>query len=146
MKPTKEELAKKYNEYNVLYFNGKLQQLTKNNFFYINKNSTQCGRYSYKKDKNGKIINQIWIGTCIEWNEERLMNVLVHEMIHMYNVTVEHSRFNGIFGHGRSFRKQCRRIKKEFGITIHIHCNYEQINKMPPPSFLEKAFVWLIDR
>ena len=37
MKPTKEELAEKYNEYNELYLNGEMEKLTTKNFFFISK-------------------------------------------------------------------------------------------------------------
>lgn len=145
MIPTKEELAKKYNEYNLLYFNGKMKKLTKNNFFLIPKNNSNFGKYKYKIQKNGKIKNQIWIGTNVEWDEESLREVLIHEMIHMYNVTVEHSIFNGIVGHGFAFKRQCRRLKKEFGLKIHINPNFKRINGMKNPSFFEKILLLLIN-
>jgi hypothetical protein len=145
MLPSKEVLSEKFNEYNSLYFNGDLGKMTKRNFFYIQKNSHCCGRFMLKPGKNGKDVCQIWIGKCIEWNEERLREVLVHEMIHMYNTTVEHSKHDGLFGHGRKFRRQCRRLKRDFGLTIYVHCPYDYIT-MPPPSKFEKALLWLIDR
>ena len=146
MKPTKEELAEKYNEYNELYFNGEMEKLTTKNFFFISKKSSHFGRYRYKTMKNGKTISQIWIGTNVEWDEESLRELLVHEMIHMYNFTVEHSRLTGLLGHGIAFRRQCKRIKEQFGLDIHIHPNFELINGMPTPAFWERALLWIIDR
>lgn len=146
MKITKEELAKRYNEYNDLYFGGKLEKLTKNNFFLIEKNDSTFGRYRYKIEKNGKITSKIWIGTCVDWSDEELKEILIHEMIHMYNFTVEKSKLTGLLGHGIAFRRQCNRIKKEFGLYIHIHPNFKTINKKPSPSFMERALLWVIDR
>ena len=146
MRPTKEELAEKYNEYNKLYFHGEMEKLTSKDFHFISKNDFTFGRYRYITGKNGKTINQIWISTNVDWDEKSLREILVHEMIHQYNFTVEHSRLTGLFGHGIAYRRQCRRIKKEFGLKIHIHPNFERINGMPAPAFWESALLWLIDR
>jgi hypothetical protein len=39
--------------------------------------------------KNGKIIGHIWITYYVDWTEEDLREVIVHEMIHHYTKTIE---------------------------------------------------------
>lgn len=50
--------------------------------------------------------------------EYKLKEILIHEMVHMYVRTVEGVKHDGLFGHGRRFKKHKRRLKKEFGIFI----------------------------
>ena len=46
--------------------------------------------------------------------------VMIHEMIHHYLRSVKHSS-GGLFRHNWRFRRQCRRLKRDYGIIIHIH-------------------------
>ena len=107
MQLTKWILHQKFDEYNKLYFEGRLGKCE---FSFLNKINSAYGRYDRQKTSDGKENSRICLGRCITWNEERLREILVHEMIHMYIETVEKKHFDGIFGHGWRFRRQCRRL------------------------------------
>lgn len=142
MELTKQYLREKFSEYNKLYFYGKLGKC---DFHFFSKNNGNYGWYNYKQDNNGSIKSEIWVGTCVNWTEETLKELLIHEMIHMYNRTIDNRKIVGILGHGRLFRKQCRRIKKEFGIEIKKHPDYEYINKKFSPKIWERILLFIID-
>ena len=118
---TIEYLKQLFDEYNKLYFNNSLTRCK----FHLHKDDYSYATYIYKK--NG--ISHIWLTTDTYWTESLLKEVLIHEMIHHYIRTVE-NKTGGIFGHNWRFRKQCRRIEKNYGIKIHItigghkHCDY----------------------
>lgn len=103
---TTEYLQEKFAEYNHLYFDNILSKCK----IYLYKDKQQFGLY---KPNKIQIINNA------NWTEEYLREVLIHEMIHHYIYTIEKKK-GGLFGHNWRFKRQCRRIKKEFGINIHI--------------------------
>ena len=84
-------------------------------------NSSQLGRYTYKYDRRGRVVGRIAISDKVNWTEEALREVIVHEMIHHYLQAIKH-KSGGIFGHNWRFRKECRRLKKEHGLRIRPHC------------------------
>lgn len=114
IKVTKELIKGIYNKYNKIYFNGSLKCCK----FHVFASHSCFGRYTYSK-KNDGIVGDIWIAYNVEWNEDNLIEVVVHEMIHHYIRLVE-GRSGGLFGHNWRFRRQCKRIKKKYGVTIRI--------------------------
>lgn len=110
-----EMFTDKFNEYNKLYFDGKLGQCK---FYFLGKKCGSLGKYLYYDCINGKSESRIGIKKDIDNFELRLKYILIHEMVHMYVTTVEGVKHDGLFGHGRRFRKHKRRLKKEFGIFI----------------------------
>lgn len=139
MKITKILLKDKFEEYNNKYFNSMLPKCEmsacKLNYF---------GQYTHSNSKCGK-RNRIWITTDVDWTEETLKDVLIHEMIHHYVTTVDGCElfdgfsWYGLFGHGKHFRKQVRRLKKEFGLKIHIHYYFlYHKNEKIPTNFFKK--------
>lgn len=91
----KQELKRRYNEYNNLYFGGRLGKCSLS-YNYI----TPFGRYIYDQKARSTII----ISKNVRWTDKALGDVLVHEMVHMYLRTVLHIRLDGLFGHGPVFR------------------------------------------
>jgi hypothetical protein len=81
----------------------------------------------FSSGKNGKCKNRIMLTSDVNWTEESLRDVLIHEMIHHYVVAIDGCKgidgfsWYGLFGHGKRFRRQVRRIKREHGLKIHIH-------------------------
>ena len=115
MEITKNTLKELFKEYNEKYFNGVLSTCKMN---YI---KISClGRYTYKKDKDGKIIGTIWITNDVDWSIDALRQVIVHEMIHHYVKTID-KELDLFFGHGKSFKKQMKRINEEFNIGVSIY-------------------------
>lgn len=143
MDVTKDLLKALFNEYNEKYFYGKLGKC---DFSFFPKYRSALGKYNSKNDKNGKPKDRIWIGTSVIWTEEHLQRILIHEMIHMYVYRVEGYKYDGILGHGWRFRRQCRRIRKNYGIEVLKYPNVKFINKKTSPKIWERILLWIIDR
>lgn len=144
MKVTKELLKELYEEYNQTYFDG---VLGKCEFSLYPKSTGFLGSYRDRYDRNGKPKDRIWIGTCVKWNEPLLREVLIHEMIHMYNRRIDGRKRDGLLGHGRYFRKQVRRIRKQFGIDVDDRFKeIEYLNPKFQPKRWELILSWIIDR
>lgn len=144
IKLTKEDLKSRFDEYNKLYFGGKLGKCE----FHVYKSSISgYGKFNTKKSPKGKITYSIWITNNCEWTEKTLKETIIHEMIHYYVYAVENVHCDGLLGHGKHFRRQCRRIKNNYGIDISAHCNgCPPLKGKTPPTKLEKFVLWLIDR
>lgn len=142
MKLTTFLIATKFHEYNKLYFDGKLGYCK---FALLPKSNTAYGRYDRKIQSKRVTESRISLGRCIKWNEKRLEEVLLHEMIHMYVETIEGKLHDGLFGHGWRFRRQCRRIHKQHGIRVRSHIYYDYINKKSSPKLWERIIMYLID-
>lgn len=140
--PTVEELKILFDKYNELYFWGKLGKCE---FHFFPRNNCSAGWYHHKRIRNGKIKSQIWLGKCVKWTDLVLKEVLVHEMIHMYNATIENAPHDGLLGHGWRFRRHRRRLKRDSGINIYIHGGYDYIDTRQRPALWEKVILFLID-
>ena len=144
MKITKELIKERFDEYNQIYFSG---VLGKCRFYLLPKSQSILGKYNGQEDKNGKPIDRIGIGTAVIWNEELFKRVLIHEMVHMYNTRIDKCRLDGVLGHGRRFRREARRLKKEFGIDINTrNMKVEFINPELYPKRWETILLRIIDR
>lgn len=143
MKVTKELIKERFDEYNQKYFNG---QLGKCKFYLLPKTKSTLGKYNGQEDKNGKPVDRIGIGTGVIWTEEAFKRVLIHEMVHMYNRRIDNCVWDGVLGHGRRFKRQCRRLKKEYGIDVLSLPEVEFIKKEFSPKCWERILLWLIDR
>ena len=143
MQVTKELLKELFAEYNATYFEGKLGKC---GFSFFSKNILYFGWYCAKEDSKGRPNDKIWIGTSVKWTEDGLKRALIHEMIHMYVCRVEGHRSDGVFGHGRRFRRQCRRLKRDFGLDVLKTPELEYITKRGKPKLWEKLFLWIFDR
>lgn len=144
IKLTKEEIKRRFDIYNIKYFEGKLTGKCK--FCIFSKNIAAFGKYTHQTYKSGKAVNYIYVGQNTVWTDEKLERIIVHEMIHMYVRTVENVKFDGLLGHGWYFRKHMRRIRKKFGLNIEVHPSFEIINKKFTPKLWERILLWLIDR
>ena len=115
LKITKELIASKFDECNRKYFNGILEPC-KFHTFRMPRTFGMYGRLMYK----GKYVGNIWIASNVKWTEEAFTETVIHEMIHHYITTIEKHE-SIIFKHGWRFKRQCRRLKREFGITIDLY-------------------------
>ena len=134
MKITKEDLKVRFDEYNRLYFDSVLPRCE------FSVCPLNClGQYTHPKGRNGKRRCRIWLTSTVDWTEESLKDVLIHEMTHHYVSEIDHrpglDGFNwyGLFGHGKRFRKQIWRINRQYGLNIHIHPHhiYHKREKVP---------------
>ena len=115
LKITKDLIASKFDECNRKYFNGILEPC-KFHTFRMPRTFGMYGRLMYK----GKYVGNIWIASNVKWTEEAFTETVIHEMIHHYITTIEKHE-SIIFKHGWRFKRQCRRLKREFGITIDLY-------------------------
>ncbi len=139
---TKEDIRVLYDQYNALYFEGKLGVC---DISFFPKNTSYLGWYCAKNDKRGCAKDKIWIGTSVYWNKYALQRILVHEMVHMYIYRIEKCKRDGILGHGWRFRKHCRRLKRDFGLEIKHLPKLEFINKDLTPKWWEKILLKIFD-
>ncbi len=147
MKITKEDLKVRFEEYNTLYFNSVLPKCEFSVF-----KLESLGHYAFSTGKNGKIKYCIRLTSDVNWTEESLRDVLIHEMIHHYVVTIDGCKridgfsWYGLFGHGKRFRRQVRRINREHGLKIHIHGDFNLYHKNEKiPTTRWGMFVRFID-
>lgn len=134
MRITKEDIRERFEKYNDLYFGGILPRCK----FHLHRTKrSPLGTYTYSF-KNGKPIGEIWIAYNVEWSEETLCRVIVHEMIHHY-VRVIEGKKGGIFGHNWRFKRQCKRIRKNYGVKINT-CDYDIyfIGEKKPTNLFQK--------
>ena len=115
MKITKEDIVTRFNEYNKKYFDGILP--TCKCHVIREKEHTPLGLYN-PIERKGKLIGHIWIASNVDWNEEDLREVIVHEMIHHYVRMIEGYK-GGLFGHNLRFKRQCKRLKDDYGLIIN---------------------------
>lgn len=131
---TKESLKKLYDECNKEYFNNEL----KNCKLSVLRNYKTCGCIAQCVDtkKNGKLFFRIWIVARANWTEQLLKEVMIHEMIHQYNIQIDKVRFHG-FWHGWKFRKKQRELNKKFNLNLKISNPelYRDDEKIPSTSF-----------
>ena len=99
-----------YKRYNALYFSGVLPLC---DCHYIKLDA--FGRYT---NQNGK--GKIWITNDVDWTEETLREVLVHEMIHHYVKSIEGKNEYLFFRHGFRFRRMMRKLNREFDLGITV--------------------------
>ena len=140
---TKELLNSLFTEYNDKFFHG---ELGKCGFSFFTKGHSYLGWYQSKEDKKGKPIDKIWIGTSVIWTKELLKIVLVHEMVHMYVYRIDGRKHDGLLGHGRYFKRQAKRLKKEFNIDIIKFKGVNYSNKKFQPKLWERILLWIFDR
>lgn len=141
---SKNEIKERFDLYNKLYFEGKLGKC---DFFWLISKPGFYGKYLDKHAKNGKIYSKNGITRSVQWTEDTLKELLVHEMIHMYITTVEGKAHDGVLGHGKRYRAHCKRLKDDFGLVIRIHGDFGQKDtKVSLKKILGKTILWLIDR
>ena len=114
MTVTKEEIEKRFKEYNHLYFNDTLPTP----FFSTCSNMHFVGMFTYNRiNSDGMPYKpRITIAKDIEWEEDELRGIILHEMIHYYTFTIKHKDI----GHVGLFSKTRKRIQKEYNINIPL--------------------------
>lgn len=116
MKITNEDLKVRFDEYNQLYFNGKLRR---SKMGFLGKSyKTIVGIFEFEIDSNRRVKNpSIKISKRIDWDEEKLRRVLLHEMAHM-SVTQKYKKDKK---HGIAYIKECKRIECQYNVRVW-HC------------------------
>ena len=116
MKITKEDLKVRFDEYNRLYFDGKLKNAKMG--FLSKSYKTFVGTFEFEIDNNRHVKNpSIKVSQRIDWDEEKLRRVLLHEMGHL-SVTQKYRKGKK---HGIAFIKECKRIESRYNVKVW-HC------------------------
>ena len=116
MNVTKEDLKVRFDEYNRMYFYGKLKSAKMG--FLSKSFKTIVGIFEFEIDNNRRVKNRtIKISERIVGDEEKLKSVLLHEMAHL-SVT---QRYRKSKKHGIAFIKECKRIESQYNVKVW-HC------------------------
>ena len=134
-------ISEKFEKYNNLYFNGSL----KTPKFKISNSKRALGTLSISRRLNfyGGYTKEhtISISKYYDRTEKQYDNTLIHEMIHMYVYRVEGHKHDGVLGHGLRFIRQCRRIRKDYGIEALKLPNVEFTDPKFYPKLWEKVLL-----
>ena len=118
MKITNEDLKVRFDEYNQLYFDGKLKRAKMG--FLSKSYKTVVGTFEFEIDNNRHVKNtSINISKRIveDEDEDKLKRVLLHEMAHM-SVTQKYKKDKK---HGIEYIKECKRIESQYNVRVW-HC------------------------
>lgn len=117
MEITVEILEEKFDEYNELYFGGRLWWPDE---FRLHKSFRCFGWFSCNKHSPGSRLRNVKISISMyyDWTEEHLRNVLVHEMLHY---KIESSRNIDKDPHGPRFLKEAAEMNEKYGLNIEVH-------------------------
>lgn len=83
------------------------------------------GKFRYENDRGKRKNPKIYINKCIHWNDEDLIDVMIHEMIHYYVIFI--MGYDGFFSHGFKFRKKRKEIRNK-GQIVHIRYSHLKYN------------------
>lgn len=113
MKITKEDLKVRFDEYNQLYFDGKLKRAK---LGFLSKSfKTIVGIFEFEIDNNRRVKKpSIKVSKRIDWDEEKLRRTLLHEMAHL-SVTQKYKKGKK---HGIAFIKECKRIESQYNVKV----------------------------
>ena len=120
MRATVPFVMKVYEEYNQKFFGGILPEPT---YYRISNTKRIWGnvRWWHKHDDKGNIIDQV-IGLSItkryDTSEERLIDIILHEMIHIYIIA---AKIPITAMHGPEFYKVVNEINKKYGRNVEAH-------------------------
>lgn len=113
MKITKEDLKVRFDEYNQLYFEGKLKRAKMG--FLSTSFKTIVGIFEFEIDQNRRVKNpSIKVSKRIVGDEEKLKSVLLHEMAHL-SVTQKYRKGKK---HGIAFIKECKCIESQYNVKV----------------------------
>ena len=127
---TKSWIENNYNKYNNLYFGGVLPKIE----FKISRSKKTWGHadYIYNRLTNKLTPISISISNYFDSPEEVKLTTLLHEMIHIYDYTVNPTHFvkNGkkvkYDAHGYWFKNEAARIHKLSGLDIQKYVTKEE--------------------
>ena len=113
MTMTKEDLQLRFDEYNRMYFDGKLKRAK---LGFLSKGiKTIVGIFEFEIDNNRRVNNpSIKVSKRIVGDEEKLKSVLLHEMAHL-SVTQKYRKGKK---HGIAYIKECKRIESQYNVKV----------------------------
>lgn len=131
-------LAEKFDEYNKLYFGGKLPKPS----FGFHRSFKVYGYFKCNFHAPGsRIINPlISISEYYDFDDESLRDILVHEMIHF---KLERRKKPCGMGHGPEFMEEAKRLNETYGLHIEPNPYFENARiKETAPKFSLGRLIW----
>lgn len=129
MELTIQYLTEKFREYNKLYFDTHLP--TPN--FKLMKSYRTAGLFSCDKIIGKRRLKHqcIEISCYYDWTEEKLRDILVHEMVHYY---LAYKHIDNELSHGEEFIKMCEDMNKKYGLNLSVIIDMTNVkrNKKAP--------------
>ena len=119
---TQKVLEDRFNEYNRLYFGGRLNMPDLG----FHKSFKDYGRFSCNLHSVGsKLKNaKITVSSYYNFTEDQLRDVLVHEMLHY---KIERNRDRGDDPHGDRFIEESARLNEKYGLNITVNPVFDDI-------------------
>lgn len=106
-------LQQKFNEYNKLFFDGKIKIPV--SLSWSSSMRRKLGVVKYNRGPNGLQNVQIILSSFFDMDEQMFKDTLVHEMIHCFLLQ------KGIYvAHGEEFLRKADEINKKFGTNIDV--------------------------
>ncbi len=115
-KISNEYIKELFDRYNVEYFKGELVCKKFGTFF----THIESGDHILGKCLCEGMKSKIWISSNALWDEDSLRDVMLHEMIHLYNAEILGKPDHFPFFHGRRFIRKVKELEKEYGIRVKI--------------------------
>ena len=109
--PTKEDLQRRFKEYNEQYFDNVLPKCN------VTTTPDKGINGIYFMTSQNKAT--IYISRFAYWTDTSLKLVLIHEMCHHYVYTIYKKR-TYLFPHGRTFNKVCKMLREKYGIKVRV--------------------------
>jgi hypothetical protein len=133
MKVCLSEIANKFYDFNLAYFNG---ILPKPNFELID--SFKYFGY-FECEKNGGVIYNptIKISKNYDYTSEQLKNILVHEMLHYY---LAYIRKDVKVKHGKAFRMEANMLNEQYRLNITEEINMNEYQRCQDTSAVRYFF------
>ena len=126
MKATVPYIEEKFDEYNLLMFDGKLERVPVE----LSNSASYVGQCTFRTKKFagitvGRYDLRLKISTRHDLPEEEIQDTIIHEMIHCY---IWQQRIKDTSTHGKVFRSMMAMINRDFGrhITISHRLTAEQ--------------------
>lgn len=123
-----------FNEYNKKCFNNLLPRPLISLFH----SEKLLGRFTCDFDENNEIDNpRIEISDSYEYTEQRLVDVLVHEMIHYY---LAYTQQDVYLTHGEYFQNMANYLNNNFGLNISETIDVVDMNKVKHGNWFTRMF------
>ncbi len=115
----------KFQEYNMLMFDGKLPELP----IKLSRAKTSLGQLAFKRKRTwyGKVVLydfRLRISTQFDLPEKELEDVIIHEMIHYYIFV---SKQKDKSAHGPLFRQIMKEINARYGRSVSISRKHKDL-------------------
>lgn len=147
MEITKELVENKFKELNAKLFDGELVTPAievKNSFSYAG--YFWCRRTKVRKKMTKPVI--VISRNKADWNEDLLIEILAHEMIHLY---LAQTNSRDKWSHGPNFRRKMRELNKKYSLNLKAFLDYKDLSKEAKkqkskycPGIILRAYSYII--